>query len=253
MSIPGLDAWQHTPQGRYVLDWEAARLDAAVADRFGFKALQIGLPERDFLRANRMPLRQILNDSLAAPCALACAFTHLPIAAQSVDLAILPHVLEFYPEPHQILREIERILRPEGHLFILGFNPLSLWGARRRLMSAAARQEQGFPWNAHYLSVSRLKDWLKLLGFEVDRGAFGRYAPPCKSEQWLFKRWRFMELAGARWWGFAGSVYMLRAVKRVAGMHLILPAWDRRNLAGKALKPVAHKTHKEVHHERTAG
>ncbi|MDR2365766.1 MAG: class I SAM-dependent methyltransferase [Zoogloeaceae bacterium] len=250
MSIPGLEAWQHTPQGRYVLDWETARLDVAVADVFGFNALQIGLPERDFLRANRMPLRQTLNDAPDASGGVACAFTHLPIAAQSVDLVVLPHVLEFYPEPHQILREVERILRPEARLFILGFNPLSLWGMKRRLTSAAARQQQGFPWNAHYLSVARIKDWLKLLGFEVDRGAFGIYAPPCKSEQWLLKRWRFMELAGNRWWGFAGSVYMLRAVKRVAGMHLILPAWDRRSLAGKALiKPVAHKTREDSQHE----
>ncbi|MDR3323556.1 MAG: class I SAM-dependent methyltransferase [Zoogloeaceae bacterium] len=238
MSISGLQTWLNTPQGQYVLNWEQTRLDAALSDVFGFNALQLGLPEQDFLRGNRMPLRQTLSDSGAAH--LLGAFTQLPIAAQSVDLVVLPHVLEFYPEPHQILREVERILIPEGRLFILGFNPLSLWGARRRLPG----RPEGFPWNGQYLSLSRLKDWLKLLGFELDRGVFGCYAPPCKSARWL-ARWRFMELAGDRWWGFAGSVYMIRAIKRVYGMRLILPDWNAQKLKTEALRPIAHKTHKE--------
>lgn len=234
MSIPGLDVWLNTPQGHYVLDWEQAKLDEALADVFGFNALQLGLPERDFLRSNRIPLRQCIGPS--GTTQLRCEFTQLPIASQSVDLVVLPHVLEFYPDPHQILREVERILIPEGRLFILGFNPFSLWGLRRQLPG----RPQGFPWNGQYLSILRLKDWLKLLNFELDRGAFGAYAPPCKSARWL-RRWRFMEPAGDRWWGFAGSVYMIRAIKRVHGMRLILPAWNKRKLGAKALTPIARK------------
>jgi SAM-dependent methyltransferase len=241
--------WRQTPQGRYVLAWEQERLDAALADVFGFNALQLGMPEQDFLRANRIALRQTIAQPSDlpddAPPHLLADFTQLPIASQSVDLLLLPHVLEFHAEPHQILREAERILRPEGRLFILGFNPLSLWGLTRSLPAHARGQSR----NRQYLSVLRLRDWLKLLGFEVDRGAFGVYVPPCKSEQWL-RRWRFMELAGDRWWGFAGSVYLLRAIKRVAGMRLILPAWDTgKKLAAKALTPAAHRTHKDNHEE----
>jgi SAM-dependent methyltransferase len=247
-------AWRQTPQGRYVLAWEQKRLDAALADVFGFNALQLGMPEQDFLRANRIALRQTIAQPADRPYDahphLLADFTQLPIASQSVDLLLLPHVLEFHSEPHQILREVERILRPEGRLFILGFNPLSLWGLTRRLPG----RMRGQPRNGQYLSVLRLRDWLKLLDFEVDRGAFGVYVPPCKSERWL-RRWHFMELAGDRWWGFAGSVYMLRAIKRVAGMRLILPAWDKgQKLATKALTPAAHRTHKdnskENHHDR---
>ncbi|MDR1850173.1 MAG: class I SAM-dependent methyltransferase [Zoogloeaceae bacterium] len=223
--------WLQTEQGRYVLEQEAARLAEAVADEFGFNALQLGLPERDLLASNRMPLRQILSDRENTPAHFRAEFTALPIASQSVDLVILPHVLEFRPEPHQILREVERILIPEGRLFIIGFNPFSLWGLRRRLPPVP----RGFPWNGQYLSVLRLKDWLKLLGFEIDRGIFGLYVPPCKSAAWL-KRWHFMEQAGDRWWGFAGGIYMIRAIKRVAGMRLILPSWrDQRLAAARAL------------------
>ncbi|MDR1888139.1 MAG: class I SAM-dependent methyltransferase [Zoogloeaceae bacterium] len=247
-------AWRQTPPGQYVLAWEQERLDAALADVFGFNALQLGMPEQDFLRANRIALRQTIAQPTDAPTDvrpdLLAEFSRLPIASQSIDLLLLPHVLEFHPQPHQILREAERILRPEGRLFILGFNPLSLWGLTRSLPG----RTRGQPGNGQqYLSVLRLRDWLKLLDFEVDRGAFGVYVPPCKSEQWL-RRWHFMELAGDRWWGFAGSVYMLRAIKRVAGMHLILPAWDTgKKLAAKALTPVTHRTHKENNKENQYG
>ncbi|MGB4467048.1 MAG: class I SAM-dependent methyltransferase [Azovibrio sp.] len=241
MSIQGLEKWLQTPQGCYVLDWEQARLDEALADVFGFNALQLGMPERDFLRSNRIPMRMTLGDTAGTD--LRCDFTQLPIAAQSIDLVVLPHVLEFYPDPHQILREVERILIPEGQLFILGFNPYSLWGLRRHLPPAP----QGFPWNGRYLSVLRLKDWLTLLNFELDRGAFGAYAPPCKTAKWL-KRWHFMELAGDRWWGFAGSIYMIRAIKRVHGMRLIIPNWRNQQVQvkAKALTPIARKENNNV-------
>lgn len=234
MSIPGLDDWLASPQGEYVLDWEQRKLDSAVADVFGFNAVQLGFPARDFLRANRIPLRQRAGDWGSVD--VRCDLTALPFASHSTDLVVLPHVLEFHADAHQILREVERILIPEGQVIIVGFNPLSLWGARRRLRGTA----DAFPWNGSYLSVLRLKDWLKLLGFEVDRGAFGCYAPPCRQAHWL-RRWRFMELAGDRWWGFGGGVYLLRAIKRVHGMRLIAPAWRQQAVRGKALRPVTQK------------
>lgn len=234
MSIPGLDAWLETPLGQHVLAWEQSRLDDAVADVFGFNALQLGMPQRDFLRANRIPLRQ--KACADANADVRCDISALPFAAQSVDLIVLPHMLEFHSDPHQVLREIERVLIPEGQLIVLGFNPLSLWGARRRLM----RRREAFPWSGDYLSVLRLKDWLKLLNFEIDRGAFGCYTPPFRQEKWL-RRLHFMEPAGDRWWGFAGGVYLLRAVKRVRGVRLIEPKWTRRSLAAQSLRPVAEK------------
>ncbi len=234
LSIPGLDEWLGSPQGRYVSAWEEARIDVAVADVFGFNALQLGLPERDFLRANRIPLRQKAGEAGAVD--VVCALGALPFASHSTDLVVLPHVLEFHCDPHQVLREVERILIPEGQVVILGFNPLSLWGLRRRFGSGRDR----FPWNGNYLSPLRLRDWLKLLGFETDRGAFGCYAPPFRQETWL-RRWRFLELAGDRWWGFGGGVYLLRAVKRTHGLRLIRPAWKRAAGAPKALRPVAQR------------
>lgn len=234
MSIAGIDAWLPTPQGRYVMAWEQAHVDAVLADVFGYNALQLGLPQVDLLGSNRIPLRQIAGEWGAVD--VLCDLCHLPFATQSVDLVVMAHVLEFHGDPHQILREVERVLIPEGQLVIVGFNPVSLWGMFRR-----ATQRRGlFPWNGNYISVIRLKDWLQLLGFEVDRGNFGCYLPPCDQAHWI-KRGQFMEAAGDRWWGFAGAVYLLRAVKRVHGMRLILPAWKQGQSARESLAAVARR------------
>jgi SAM-dependent methyltransferase len=241
MSIPGLDVWLQSPQGRYILAWEQARLDAVVADLFGYNAIQLGLPQCDLLANNRIPLRQVADDS--GPVDVRCDLRRLPFSAHSIDLMVMPHVLEFHQDPHQILREVERVLIPEGEVLITGFNPISLWGVRRRLPNCP----HDFPWSGQYLSVARLKDWLQLLGFEVERASFGCYSPPCAHERWL-KRWHFMEAAGDRWWSFAGGVYLLRAIKRVHGMRLILPNWKPQSVPGKALSAVSKKEIEQ--HER---
>lgn len=228
-----MDAWLNSPTGRYVLAWEQQQIDSIVSDIFGFNALQIGLPQGDFLRANRIPLRQKVGGF--GQVDVQCYGMALPFASSSIDLVVLPHVLEFAQEPHQILREVERILMPEGQVLIVGFNPLSLWGLKRQI-----QDNDRFPWNGNYLSLNRLRDWLKLLGFEVDRGTLGCYVPPVEQQKWL-RRWRFLEGAGRRWWTFSGGIYVLRAIKRTAGMRLITPNWRNKPVSAKALRPLAQK------------
>ena len=234
MAIEGFSAWLETPQGRYVQGWEQARHDQLVADIFGFNAIQVGFPQLDLLRANRMPFRLRCCDQGAA--AVRGDPHHLPFATNSVDLVVLSHVLEFAANPHQILREVERILVPEGSVVIAGFNPFSLWGLRR---AVAGRRGQP-PWQGRYLSVPRLRDWFALLGFETRGSAFGVYVPPVQQAQWL-ERCNFMEAAGDRWWPIAGAVYVLQAIKRQHGMRLITPKWSDRMARAKALAPVAQK------------
>ena len=234
MSNPGFDDWLQTPQGKYILEWEQARFDQMVADIFGFNALQIGLPQCDCLRANRMPLRFVYD--LAGPAGVRGDAHHLPFAGNSVDLVVLPHVLEFAGNPHQILREVERVLVPEGQVLISGFNPYSLWGARRTL----ARRNKLPPFAGRYISVARLKDWFALLGLEPHAGAFGCYAPAVTQEKWL-RRFKFMDAAGDRWWPIAGAVYVVQAVKRQHGMRLITPAWHDRKLRAKALVSITQR------------
>ncbi len=216
------------------MSWEQPKIESLVVDVFGYNALQLGLPQYDLLAENRIPLRQIAGES--GQVDVLCDLRELPFAANSIDLVVMPHILEFHRDPHQVLREVERILIPDGQLIVTGFNPLSLWGLRRRLSNSRDK----FPMHGSYISTLRLKDWLQLLSFEVDRGNFGCYAPPCDQEHWLM-RWHFIEAAGNRWWSFAGGVYLLRAVKRVRGMRLIMPPWGPKKVPGKVLTALTQK------------
>jgi SAM-dependent methyltransferase len=233
-----LNDWLATPQGQYVLRWELAKHELLLNDIFGFNAVQIGLPGQDYLAGNRMPFR-----FRCATAGLVQTFAdahQLPFASCSIDLVVLPHVLEFDPDPHRILREIERVLVPEGHVVVTGFNPFSLWGVRQRI-----RRDKGeAPWNGRYIGVSRLKDWFALLGFETRAGAFGCYAPAFGAEQNL-QRFRFMESAGDRWWAFAGAVYIMQGIKRQHGMRLLTAPWHDRKLRAKAMVTVAQRVDNE--------
>src|SRR5512134_3455420 len=212
--------WLSTPLGSYLFEHEQSYFDRAVADIFGYNAFQLGMPELDLLRASRIPLRARVGPGGAVD--VRADFRDLPVASNSADLILLPHVLEFSEQPHQILREVARVLRPEGHVLITCFNPWSLWGARR-----VFSRRDDYPWRGRFINLPRLKDWLTLLDLEIRGGQMGCYAPPCRQPKWL-DRFRFMEKAGDRWWPIAGGVYFLQAVKRVRGMRLIMPKWSDR-------------------------
>ncbi|HAT31510.1 MAG TPA: SAM-dependent methyltransferase [Janthinobacterium sp.] len=246
-SIIALDGWLQTPAGVYVRAWEQATLDALTADIFGYNAVQIGMPHIDALAANRMPNKWLADTRMPAArvaeggdarSRLILNFDELPFASQSLDLVVLPHVLEFAAEPHQVLREVERVLIPEGQLIVCGFNPASLWGARQ----AAGRVTGScyLPRAGEFISMPRMKDWLKLLNMGVSRSHFGCYAPACKTEKWL-RRYAFMDRAGARWWPYFGAVYIVQAIKRVKGMRLIGPAWTKKPATAPAGVPVTNK------------
>jgi SAM-dependent methyltransferase len=226
MATNTLEGWFETPLGRYLLDKEREYLDDVTPDIFGFHALQLGLAQIDLLRASRIAHRMRVAHE-GSPDVYARGH-ELPFATQSIDLVVLPHVLEFTTEAHGILREIDRVMMPEGRVIIVGFNPWSLWGLR----SATGPARGEHPWNGRFVSLPRVKDWLGLLGFDVSAGRLIAYAPPFENAAWR-RRFAFMEPAGDRWWAVGGAVYMLQAVKRVRGMRLITPAWQEKSVREK--------------------
>ena len=223
--------------------WEQRCLEQITADIFGFNAMQIGLPQIDALQASRMPNKWIADTCTGGNANVAVIYdlTDMPFASQSLDLIILPHVLEFSSEPHQVLREVERVLIPEGRLVICGFNPASLWGVRQ--MVGRLSGAPFLPLDGEFISVPRLKDWLKLLNLEVDEGRFGCYAPPCRTDAWL-RRFGVIEKAGAQWWPYLGAVYMVQAIKRVKSMRLIGPVVHRAINARSHAVPATNKIHR---------
>jgi hypothetical protein len=152
--------------------------------------------------------------------------------------------MEFHPNPHEVLREAERVLMPEGQIVISGFNTASLWRLRQLFTSRRRRAE--VPWDARMIGLLRLRDWLRVLGFEINGGKFGCYAPPFRQSLWL-ERFAFMEKAGARWWPVLGGIYVIRAVKRVHGMRVVTPAWRMERARRRSLAPVSQRSHKNHH------
>ena len=269
--IIGLTQWLQTPAGRYLLEWEQQHLDAAVADVFGYHALQLGMPELQALRSNRMPHRWVATvapagdevrfasapnaaldpfaDTDPAPLqrasiTLHCDFDALPFDAQSLDLVVLPHALELARDPHLALREVERVLVPEGRVVVVGFNPASLWGLRQRVGRLRRRSDgasHGYlPDAGEFIGYRRLRDWLRLLSFEVEAGRFGCYRPPVASQRWL-ARYAWTESVGERWWPVFGAVYFVVAVKRVRGMRLVGLVREQRSVARAAPAVIASR------------
>ena len=244
----------------YLLQWQQARCDEAVADIFGYYALQLGQPALDGLRCNRMAQRWLAHtpgDIPANSCApapqttLHCYPEALPFAEASVDLLILPHTLEHCQEPHAALREVARVLVPEGRVLIFGLNPFSLWG-----MQHALERPQHAPLSAAQgLSYRRLRDWLALLALEVVATDFGCYAPALNSPEWL-ARWRWMDGLGQRLWPVLGAAYCVLAVKKVHGS-MLLPAhapgraWPRQAAGVAAASSSYHPRQSTPHSSAT--
>ena len=131
---------------------------------FGFYALQVGLEEAALLTNSRISQCYVASDRPNYPGQhqLCCRDEALPFNESSVDALLLPHRLEFSTNPHQTLREAARVMMPDGHLLLSGFNPWSLLGLTRLLL-----RRRRYPYYGNWLSLARVKDWCTLLGFEV--------------------------------------------------------------------------------------
>ena len=235
-----LPVWLQTALGKSLIQAEYECLQPMLAGLFGPVAVQIGeagicsfveFSHAAFCYTASMDLDRHQGHEAAN---LYCIPEQLPFEAKSVGLVILPHVLEFSDYPHQILREVERILMPEGNLVVLGFNPLSLWG----LTSLFRRNRM--PWNGRFSTLGRIKDWLALLNFELTAGKMIYHKPPIQSET-VRGRLDFLERAGDRWWPLGAAVYAVVARKREIGVTPLHPQWKReRRLNPGLAKPIAN-------------
>lgn len=216
-----LQAWFRTPLGRRLLAAERAELANVLPYLFGFHILQIGdAVGTDLLQESRIRHHVVLDESAPAEVAVRATPEALPVASETVDVVVLPHALEFRDSPHQVLREVERCLVPEGHVVILGFNPWGLWGIRRLFSRSGGPP----PWCGHFYSTTRVRDWLSLLGFDTVLVQSLLFRPPLQ-RRGVLDRLAWLERLGGRWWPGAGGAYALVARKRVVTLTPIRPRW----------------------------
>ncbi len=220
-----LNLWYCGHIGQQFLALFQSRLDQVLSNLFGYHLLQIGsLGSADLLKNSRIKHRLILdgrqNGKHPSYLTIPCDVDRLAIATDSVDVVVLPHTLEIHAQAHQVLREVDRILVPEGRVVIVGFNPYSLWGFVMWLRNLFKR----LPWHGRFLSPHRVKDWFALLGYEVEHFETYFYRPPFGTRNFK-ERSLFFERLGARYWPIFGGGYILVAKKQVATMTPLRPSW----------------------------
>lgn len=213
-----MTGWFDTSLGKRVWQEECLLLRVALEDVFGFDLLQIGHwgPDRALLEWARTQHATLIDEQAAEGVAVHARLSALPLAADSADAILLPHTLELVDDPYAVLREAERILRPEGALLICCFNPWSGWGLRRLL--AARLDRPGFPPRIQrMISERRLKDWMALLGIDVEQtlGYLGALPWGSGAGEAAYRP-RPAMMCGA---------YLLKAYKRTRTLTLLRPRW----------------------------
>ncbi len=234
-----LASWYGGELGAAIAELEVAALKSSLLNLFGYHIVQFGYCHgTEFLSASRIThgfLVTAEQHALDVPQVVAHADA-LPIDSASVDVVVLPHVLEYSDNPHGVLREVERILIPEGYLIVLCFNPRSLFGLRRMLVGWRGQA----PWDGRFFGPTRVKDWVTLLGFEIEKLDKASFRPPWSNRK-MYDKAIMLEKIGARWWPALGNFYVITACKRVHAVRPLRLAWsrERRLVGGRVAEPTA--------------
>lgn len=239
--------WLNGQLGQRVHTLECKLVSEALTQVFGWQMLQIGAWGQlhslmDAARTQRKAvLTREVTDANATVMTIQSRTDSLAIASDSVDAVLLPHILEHTPDPHELLREVERVLSGEGQLIILGFRPFSMWGTRD------AFAVSGFPPGTERLiGERRLRDWLKLLGFEITEARRYLFTWPWGGA--VPRSQRLLEAVGNHLWPLLAGAYMLCARKRVYTLTPIRPRWRVRRVVGGLIEPTTRISHPNLKH-----
>lgn len=223
-----LRSWFEGFPGRHFLNAERHAVGKVLAALRGEDLVQLGaavdLPPGP---ARRSVVRVGWGHALGAH--VVAELEHLPFWSDSVDIVVVPHILELHANPHQVLREAHRVLTPEGHIVIAGFTPWSLLGILRLVHRGRGMHA---PRRARPLAAGRVSDWLALLGYELVGGGAGMF------EQRPRLSWRELRnpvIEGQPVANLLAGLYVLVARKRVMWVRPVVSRWQPRRLAAVGL------------------
>lgn len=224
--LAGIRRWFGSPLGEQVLQTETAILEQLLTSLFGYHLLEVSVQNKSLSEASPIQHKFRLGITSEDDSQFLAKPNDLPLEDDSVDVAVLHHMLDFVDDPQEILRELSRTVRPMGHLVIVGFNPFSLWGlckpfaGLRNPLSGLRKQA---PWNGRFIRPDRLMDWMNLLNFRIDRANYGVYGLPRAAEDWKKPDYSKGLSRNANW--PVGGVYIIVARKHVGTMTPIRPVW----------------------------
>lgn len=227
--------WLHRdPLGNRLLNIEQTILNQLLKRHFGKHVVLVGVPQqRHLLQATTLPIQTLISPLAhreEMPGEIESNFIDVPILSASVDLVLMPHTLEYVENPRRLLSEACRIVKPEGLIVLLGFNPASMWGVRRMLS-----QRKTVPWTGNFISAHKVKNWLGLSDFAMEQQQAILYRPPLMKDK-MFGRLQFLENVGRLLYPCFGGIYVMVARAKVLPLTPIRMQWKQR-LNGFRISP----------------
>jgi SAM-dependent methyltransferase len=230
--LQGFEQWAKTPTGQAIFAKQKNLLEQKLETLFGYHLMQISAVGRcDFLQSSKIRHKFSVSRRQDLAADLYCDEQALALRSDSIDVAVLHHVLDYSKDPHKLLREVTRVVLPSGHIVIVGFNPKSLF-LPNMLLSRLFNKPV---WQTQLLSADRLADWLTLLGFTVESVDYAYYRLPVRHRFAASLLDRIEQLCSRYQLG-GGAFYLILARKDVSTITPIKP--KRKALVKPVIAPV---------------
>ncbi|HEV7254231.1 MAG TPA: class I SAM-dependent methyltransferase [Mesorhizobium sp.] len=159
----------------------------------------------------------------------------LPLPDSSIDRILLIHLLEHSQAPGETLKEVWRVLAPNGRLVVVVPNRRGLWARFEHTPFGTGRP----------FSRSQLRGLLRESNFTPSAEAEALFFPPSK-RRWMLQFHRMFERTGRRFWPVFSGVLVMEAQKRVyqglpvakrASRRVFVPVLAPQGAARKELDP----------------
>jgi len=238
--------WSKTNFGHSLLAVEQTEINKILPLFSGNYLAKIGGPKHNAFLHNS-PIRQKIylttdasqhiNHHHSTKNIIECAYNALPLSPESIDVALVHHVLEFEQNPHLILEEISKTLIPQGHIIIIGFNPKSLFGLQHYFTKNINANFTKFK-QTNCISATRIKNWLEQLNFVITTHLTCYFRPHSQNAT-LLQTLQPLEKIGGLMRINCGACYILVAQKKLLGVTQIENHVLSKHLSFGYLKPSA--------------
>ena len=238
------ETWLETPAGQQFFNIEKNRFKDVSSMLCGAYGLQLTLSNQNDLLADlsisskvkvASQLATTITEGVDAPSnedsnIVLADGDALPFANKEFNVVLAPHLVELSANPQDILREIYRVTAPEGMVLLTALNPYSVLSLQTKLF----RKKYGF---SPTVSLTRMKDWLTLLGFDIVAGNLFHYSRLSANAQSRISC--VHESIGDRWLPMTAGAYLLVARKRIFGQTLVGLKSSRKYNKRRLIEPVS--------------
>ncbi len=227
-----------TTKGKGLLKEEKELLNLSLSKVFGYFLVQIGQTStEDLLSESRISFKMLVDEKNKQNPAyhfIQADIDYLPFKPHTIDAILLPHSLETVTDPYHLLRQIDKMILPEGNLIISGFNPIGSKIIPLRLGEYKHNFKQ-----ANLIKASRIVDWLNLLGYDIESINYPQKHTPSLTEKTVL----FLSKIGLE----LGNIYVISAKKRIESPTPIGLNWKLSNwLPVKKGQAVANNTNHQT-------